>query len=163
MSKEARITPEANGRFKLKHGNDEGDSEANYPAIHFSQGSGPQLIVFEIAPGPEKFNAQDPIWVSATGKPAGPANHDQIVDAKVLKGGKTLVVINKNSEEGTLYYNLNMIRGNGDAATLDPVITNGGGGGGGGDQLYSAVYLVGAAVIGALLSVLVVRFALGWR
>ena len=159
MTKEVGLARRPDGKFDVSDGTSQGHSEATYPVLDFPAGTGPQLIVFQLASGPEKFSQNDPIWVSATSKPQGPATHPQIIDAKVFDNGKTLVVLNKNSEDVDLYYNLNMVSGGGAALKLDPVITNGGGGSG----IDWASYAIIGAVAGALLAVLFVRFAMGWR
>lgn len=144
MSKDVAISRRPDGKFTMKHGNVTGDSEQTYPVLHFPQGSGPQLIVFKLPSGPERFSLADPIWVSETAKPQKPMEHDQIIDAHVFDAGKTLVVLNKNSKEADLYYNLNMVTGAGVSISLDPEIKNGGEGFWGTETL---ALIIGAAVV----------------
>lgn len=156
MTKEVQIRHKPDGKFEVSHGGKKGTSEQDYPVIDFPEKTGPELIVFQLSPGPDKFNQNDPIWVSASAKPGNkptnPANTD-LVDAYVLQGGKTLVVINKNATKGTLHYNLNMTDGNAQSLQLDPVITNGGGGGGQGMNFLSSTQavVIGLAVALALV------------
>lgn len=144
MSKQVALSRRPDGKFVMKHGNDSGDSEQTYPVLTFPQHSGPQLIVFKLASGPERFSSENPIWVSETAKPNKPMEHDQIVDAQVFDAGKTLVVLNKNSEEVDLHYNLNMVNGAADTIQLDPEIKNGGEGFWGTETL---ALIIGAAVV----------------
>lgn len=155
--KDVEITQLPNGKWQVKHGNNSGHDEPSYPVLDYAQNSGPHLIVFKLS-GNASFSGSDPIWVSDQAKPTSQTDHPQIADWVVLDGGKTLVALNKNSDAGTLYYNLNMQRPNGSTVQLDPVITNGGGTSG----ITSAEYAVAGAVAGALLALAVARFALGW-
>jgi hypothetical protein len=148
-------------KWKIKHGSSEGDDELTYPKLVYEDAD-PHLIIFKLPPGPERFSPDEPIWVSATEKPKSYAEHSEIVDWAVLDNGKTLVVLNKNSEDVELYYNLSMLRGN-QKVQLDPVIKNGGGGGG--LDGVTALLLVAfvSAVLGAIISLGFVRWVAGWR
>lgn len=160
MAKDVKIDLKGTGKFEVSHGGKSGETEATYPVLDFPVGSGPQLIVFKLDPGPYRLSQNDPIWVSSTAKPKQPSTDAQIKDAVVFDNGKTLVVLNTNKKAGTLYYNLNMQGNDGKQLTLDPVITNGG------DTkpyFMEVAVLLSAAVAGALLSVLFTRFVLKWR
>jgi hypothetical protein len=150
-------------KWKIKHGVSEGDDEQTYPQLVYEDAN-PHLIVFKLPPGPEQFSTDDPIWVSATQKPTSTEEHPEIVDWAVFENGKTLVVLNKNSEDVELYYSLNMTRAN-QNVQLDPVIKNGGGGGGGGFEGVTAFLVVAlvAAVLGAIVSLGFVRWVAHWR
>ena len=132
-----------------------GDDAATYPVLEFLEGTGPRLIVFKLEPGPYRFHEDDPIWVSETAKPELSSHHDEIIDATVFDNGKTLVVVNKNSDDVDLFYNLNM-RDTGNAQhNVDPEIKNGGHGFFGSD---AAMLLIGGAVLAALVAALVSYF-----
>lgn len=77
--------------------------------------------------------------------------------------GTQLKLDNKNNNKKDFVYILNFVdsgNGNTPVTGIDPEIRNGGGTQGFDQSVY---YAISAAIIGALLTVMFVRFALGWR
>ena len=104
-----------------------GSSSKPYPNIKPKKDDGPHFIVFTIENSPPNVTfADNPVWVSAAGKPTGPSTDPQIASPQVKNDGKKLVLFDWNSKEVDLHYVLKF----NNARDLDPIIQNGGGGGG---------------------------------
>jgi hypothetical protein len=130
MSKDVELTRQTSGpkKWKLTHPGSPKDDAEGYPVVDLPPNSGPQLVIFTL-PNGHKFN-QDasvgPIWID-TQKPTSKVIHPDITDWKVYDGGRTLVVLDKNSTKAELHYQLNIKNSHGSADNLDPIIDNGGG------------------------------------
>lgn len=113
--------------WKVKHGTNMGTSPGSYPKVDFAAGSGPHLVVFnlqDVTGVTPTFNATDPIWVQAGGSsPTQKGIDSQIADWAILDNGKTLVILDTNSQAGDLSYR---IKADGYNTPLDPIIRNGG-------------------------------------
>jgi hypothetical protein len=75
--------------------------------------------------------------------------------------GTQIFLDNLNKNDVVFSYTLNFVdslKNNTPVIPIDPEIRNNGGGG-----IMIDAYAIGAAFVGALLAVLVVRYALGWR
>lgn len=123
--KDVELIPQPPSGWKVKHGNKEGSSPGNYPKIEFDAGSGPHLIVFKIPQSsPGTFNLTDPMWIQpGTSSPTQSGMDSQIPDWAIFDGGKTLVLLDLNSQPGELSYR---VQADGYAPVLDPIIKNGG-------------------------------------
>jgi hypothetical protein len=126
MSKDvhATLNPNPPPRWKLDHPGSPGNDAQGYPIVKLDELSGPHLIVFDL-PGGHKFNDVDPIWID-TKKPTSKGIHPDITDVKLFDGGKTLVILDKNSTQVKLHYQLNF-KGLHGPEKIDPIIDNGGG------------------------------------
>ena len=167
----------ANSGWKVKHDGKEGTGPGpeNYPKLKFETDTGPHLMVFTLPKnGNTQFNKDNPIAiVKGTESPEPDAGIDpQFPDWAIFDGGKTLVVLNSNSGEAAQY--TYAVKADNYAKELDPIVDNGGGGqpppppppgfgGGTGGGGYDASWLIGAAVLGALITVAFVRLILRWR
>jgi hypothetical protein len=127
QEKDVELIPTPPAGWKVKHGSNVGTSPGNYPKIDFGQNSGPHLVIFTLkdVPGVQPtFNADDPIWVQAgNASPTQPGIDTQITDWAIFDGGKTLVLLDSNSQAGDLSYR---VKADGYAPPLDPIIRNGG-------------------------------------
>ncbi len=115
-------------KWKVKHDGFVGDAPngpKKYPEIVLPQGDGPHLIVYRLPDNvTATFNKNDPIWVhKGTTSPLQKEIDDQIVDWEVFDGGKTLVLLDKNTEQGYLSYR---VKAENYDHVLDPIIRNGG-------------------------------------
>lgn len=117
--------------WKVKHGTKEGtnpDPTAPdaYPKLDYPEDSGPHLIVFTLPKNGPTFNKDNPIAIQGgTQSPAPDAGLDaQFPDWEIFDGGKTLVVLNRNSKDADYMY---AVKADGSNVVLDPIITNGGG------------------------------------
>jgi hypothetical protein len=129
MSKDVHVSvnPSPPPKWKLQHPGSSGNDPQGYPIVKLDNLSGPQLVIFDL-PGGHKFNddpAIGPIWID-TQKPTSKFVHPDITDVKLFDGGKTLVILDKNSTQAKLHYQLN-IKGPHGPDNLDPIIDNGGG------------------------------------
>jgi hypothetical protein len=131
MSKDVElwVNPTPPPKWKVKHDGSPKDDAEGYPVVQLDAGSGPQLVIFRL-PNSHKFNESQtvgPIWID-TQKPTSQIIHSQIADWKVFDGGRTLVVLDKNSQKVELHYQLNLKNhSTGSPDNLDPIIDNGGG------------------------------------
>lgn len=125
-SKDVELIPDSQipSKWKLKYGGNTGNGPSNYPKIKLDEDSGPALITFTLPEdAPMKFSA-NPIWVAeGTNSPLQKGVDDQIGAVKVFDAGKTLVILDRNTEDVELGYRLNFDG----YASLDPIIDNGGG------------------------------------
>jgi hypothetical protein len=84
--------------------------------FHLHDDSGRQL----------RFDDRDPIWVSRDGCPTTSCEDPEIPRSEIEAQNKLLKVLNRNSEECELHYNLRFRDRSGKAAEYDPAIKNGG-------------------------------------
>ena len=126
QEKDVELIPQPPSGWKVKHGTKEGSSPSSYPKVEFGAGSGPHLIVFKIPQSsPGTFNLNDPMWVQpGTSSPTQSGMDSQISDWAIFDGGKTLVLLDLNSQPGELSYR---VQADGYSTVLDPIIKNGGG------------------------------------
>lgn len=118
--------PQANPPgWKVKHGSQLGNGPSNYPKVEFPVNSGPHLVVFTLPKtGTVTFNPTDPMWVQAgSSSPTQQGMDPQITDWAIFDGGKTLVLLDSNTQAGELSYR---VKADGYAPILDPIIRNGG-------------------------------------
>jgi len=143
------------------------------PEIYAPKGSGQNDITFVIVDPQNaiKFAGHDGPNTAAAisigektnpqSKPTGISTGGEFKSVN-LQDGTHLKLENKNKNEKTFVYALNFVdssNGNAKVTSIDPEIRNGDG-----NPFYqtAAMYL-GVAVVGALLTLMFVRFALGWR
>jgi len=127
--KDVELIPDSSvaSGWRVKHGTKSGTNGNDYPKVGFSKDSGPHLVVLTLPQNsPATFNATDPIWVApGTTSPTKSGIDAQIADWAVLSGGKTLVLLDRNSgNQTTLSYR---IKADNYVPVLDPIIDNGGG------------------------------------
>lgn len=126
--KDVELIPDPPSGWRVKHGNNVGNGPHNYPKVEFQPNSGPHLVVFTLPPDTPtlqaRFNANDPMWVQkGTTSPTQQGFDGQITDWAIFDGGKTLVLLDSNTEAGDLSYR---VKADGYAPVLDPIIRNGG-------------------------------------
>jgi len=109
------------------------------------------------------------LWISPKGSPTA-KQEGQYYDKKkdfdsfaIQQGGTKLVMSDVNGKKLDFVYQLNFVdsaNNNKAVTSIDPEIKNGDG-----SPYYAAaaIYYVGAGLIGAMLALVFVRFALGWR
>lgn len=122
--KDVELIPFQNG-WKVKHGTNVGTGPGNYPKVEFGEGSGPHLVVFTLPKtGNITFNPTDPMWIApGTTSPTAPGMDPQFADWTILDGGKTLVLLDLNTQKGEFSYR---VKADNYAPILDPIIKNGG-------------------------------------
>lgn len=146
---------------------------SNFPVIEAKKNSGGHDIYFTI------FDPQNSIKFSGYDGPdtskaiaiaeklptapkpkSGIDTKGEVKEITFKDNGAQLFLDNTNKKPMTLSYTLNFVdASNGQAVTsIDPEIKNNGGGG-----ISFDAYTVGAILISAMLAVIFVRFALGWR
>jgi hypothetical protein len=114
--------------WQVKHGSNIGSGPSNYPKVSFPANSGPHLVVFKIADNnvssTATFNATDPMWIKqGNSSPTSTGMDPQIADWAIFDGGKTLVLLDTNSQAGDLSYR---VKADNYGPVLDPIIRNGG-------------------------------------
>ena len=134
--------------WKVKHDGKQGSAPGSYPKVDFAKDSGPHLVVFQLPQtSPATFNAADPIWIQkGTTSPTQSGMDPQFPDWAIFNGGKTLVLLDKNSGSPDQFSY--RIKADNYTPILDPIIDNGGGIG----QMSSANYWLEGGV-GLLLAV----------
>ena len=148
-------------------------SAANFPTIDANNGKND--IYFTIVDpqnqikfaGHQTNDINQAVYLSPKGSPT--AKQPGInVDKKdfdgvyMLNGGLQVHLGDANGNAKDFVYQLNFVdslQGNQKVTGIDPEIRNGDGS----NRFTEAAIYVGAALIGALLTVMFVRFALGWR
>lgn len=147
------------------------------PTIEAANGSGHNDITFAIVDSQNavKFDGyQTPndtskaLWISPKGSPTA-KQEGQYYDKKkdfdsitLQPGGTKLVLSDVNAKKLDFVYQLNFVdslQGNHAVTAIDPEIKNGDGS----PPIAAAAIYVGTAIIAAMLAVIFVRFALGWR
>ena len=114
--------------WKVKHGTSVGNGPGNYPKVDLPANSGPHLVIFKITDNSVSstatFNPTDPMWIQkGSTSPTASGMDPQITDWAIFDGGKTLVVVDSNSQAGDLSYR---VQADNYAPILDPIIRNGG-------------------------------------
>lgn len=114
--------------WKVKHGSSVGTGPGSYPKVDLPANSGPQLVIFKIVDNnvssTATFNPADPMWIkSGSNSPTASGMDPQIASWAVFDGGKTLVVLDTNSQAGDLSYR---VQASNYGPVLDPIIRNGG-------------------------------------
>jgi hypothetical protein len=144
----------------------------NYPVLGIPYKQPATLVAIKIE-NPQgstwKFSG-DPFWVKwGPPDPTSPSSVPTEIppgSIQVLQQGTQLQFVDKNKKAGDLHYTLNFVNAsNQTSSSLDPIIQNGGGGEGmvGEGGLDWASYLILGAVAGALITIAIVRWGLGWR
>lgn len=146
---------------------------ANFPAISANNGRNDiHFTIVDASPQPIKFagwnggsGVSDAIWLSPAGAPTakqpGFYGQKEFDPPTFGKDGMQLHLVDKNGKKTEFVYQLNFVdSANGSPVTaIDPIISNGNGG----NKAYAMESLVVYAALAAVLSILFVRFALGWR
>jgi hypothetical protein len=127
--KDVELIPDSGASgWKVKHGNNIGTGPSSYPKIDLAANSGPHLVIFKITDNSVSstatFNATDPMWIQkGSTSPTQQGMDPQIADWAIFDGGKTLVVLDTNSQSGDLSYR---VKADNYTPVLDPIIRNGG-------------------------------------
>ena len=148
------------------------------PVPEISANNGKNTLTFMIADPksaikfagyPNYGDTSKALWISPKGSPTA-KQEGQYYDKKndfdsitLQPGGTKLVMSDVNGKKLDFVYQLNFVdsaNGNQPVIAIDPDIKNGDG-----SPFFAAaaIYYLGAGLIGAMLALVFVRFALGWR
>jgi hypothetical protein len=129
QEKDVELIPDSSASgWKVKHGSNWGTGPSSYPKVDLPANSGPHLVVFKImdnsVSSSATFNATDPMWLQkGSTSPTQQGFDPQITDWAIFDGGKTLVVLDTNTQAGDMSYR---VKADGYGKILDPIIRNGG-------------------------------------
>ena len=151
---------------------------SNFPVIEAKKNGGAHDIYFTVFDpqnaikfagydGPNPAQAIGIAVKPATGqKPkSGIVTGGEIKNVSYDQDGAQLLLDNTNKKDVTLVYTLNFVdssNNNQPVTAIDPELKNGGGGTGA-DTLTTVSLVIAGVLLGALISVLIVRYAMGWR
>jgi hypothetical protein len=121
------LTPVGTDGWELSYNNGHSRDPSHYPQVDVDMGAGPQLISFEIQGSDPAIQFDStPIGVERGlhHKPSKGKTDAQLSAFVVANGGKQLVVLDKNDNNGPLSLSYQLFfSGHG---PLDPIINNGG-------------------------------------
>lgn len=151
---------------------------STFPVIEAKKGSGGHDIYFTVFDpqkaikfagydGPNPAQAIGIAVAPVTGpKPkSGIVTNGEVKNVTYGNDGAQLLLDNANKKDVTLVYTLNFVdssNNNQPVTSIDPELKNGGGGTVS-DALSTVSVVAAGFLLGALISVLVVRYAMGWR